>query len=147
MIGAVIGQDDRVARFVASIPPFDPSRGFGLCTAIGWAEDGELIGGTVFHNYDGKSGVIELSTAALSARWLTRKSLQLMFGYPFSQLHCQMVVLRVSERNARMRAIARRYGFDEFIIPRLRGRNENECIYTLTDDQWQAHPLTRRHNG
>lgn len=143
MIEPIIGQDETVARFVASIPPFDPVRGFGPCTAIGWAEDGVLIGGTVFHNYEPRTGVIELSTGAKSARWLTRKSLQLMFGYPFIQLGCQMVVLRVSERNTRMRGIARRYGFDEYVIPRLCGRDEAGCIYTLTDDQWRAHPMTR----
>lgn len=145
MIEAVVGQDATVARFVSAALKLE--RGFDPCTALGWAENGVLIGGTVFHNYDERAQVIELTTASVSPRWLTRKSLQVMFGYPFNQLHCQMVVLRVSERNTRMRAIARRYGFDEYRIPRLRGRDEAECIYTLTDDAWRAHPMTRRLNG
>jgi RimJ/RimL family protein N-acetyltransferase len=146
MIEAVFGKTGEVCRFVASIPPFDAARDFGNCVAIGWVEDGNLIGGTVYHNWSPEAGVIELSTATTSPRWLTRKSLQTMFGYPFDQLGCQMVVLRVSEHNARMRDIAKRFGFSETTIPRLRGRNEAECIYCLTVEQWneKGRPQNRK---
>lgn len=142
MIRPVYGQNELVARFVASIPPFDPARGFGNCTAIGWDEDGVLIGGTVYHNYDPVAGVIELSTASKSARWLTRTTLKAMFAYPFEQLGCQMIVLRVAETNTRMRNIAKRFGFNEYVIPRLRGRAEADCIYTLTVEQWKQKGLS-----
>ncbi|UWF68413.1 MULTISPECIES: hypothetical protein [unclassified Brucella] len=33
--------------------------------------------------------------------------------------------------------IARAYGFSETYIPRLRGRDEGEFIFTLTDDDWR----------
>jgi RimJ/RimL family protein N-acetyltransferase len=128
----------RVAAFLASILPFHRSRGWGEFAAIGYLLDGNLIAGTIYNNYDPDAEIIEMSSASIDPRWLTRKSIHAMFDYPFNQLHCQMVVLRVAESNARMRSIARRFGFDEYIIPRLRGRHEAECIQTLTTEQWQG---------
>lgn len=135
MIEPLYNEDEAVGTFVASRLGF--ARGFGDFVSIGWMLDGKLIAGTVYHNFHPEAGIIELSTAADSPRWLTPKSLRLMFEYPFDQLDCQMVVLRVSERNTRMRGIAKRFGFSETIIPRLRGRDEAECLYCLTVEQWK----------
>lgn len=139
----VLNDKERVGRFVASIPPFDGSRGWGEFAAIGYELDGNLIGGSIFNNWDPKAGVIEISTATTDPRWLSRKSILAMFQFPFNQLGCQMVVLRVAETNERMRSIAKRFGFSEYLIPRLRGRFETECIYTLTVEQWRAKGLER----
>lgn len=130
-----------VARFVASHIP-GCERGFGdNCVAMGIIETGaepKLIAGVVYHNYCPESGVIELSAASTSKRWLSRPVLKAMFSYPFDQAGCQMAVLRVSERNPIMVSIALRYGFKSYLIPRLRGRDEAEHILTLTDDDWRA---------
>lgn len=134
MIEGVTGRDAEVAEFVATRT--EASRSFGQCVGIAWMDGQQMVAGTVYHNWYPEAGVIELSSAADHPRWLTRKSLQLMFGYPFDQLNCQMVVLRVGERNTRMRDIARRFGFTEYVIPRLHSRDEAECIYTLTAEQW-----------
>jgi len=131
-----------VAAFVARLMGIE--RGFGPSTALGYVEDGELVGGTVFHNWEPEAGVIELSTAATTPRWLTPTVLHAIFAYPFEHLGCQMVVLRVAERNARMRRIAERFGFDAYPIPRLRGRDEADIIYTLTDDQWRSTRFEKR---
>lgn len=136
MIEGRLGLDREVAEFVASRT--DASRGFGECVGIAWMDGETMIAGTVYHNWYPEAGIIEMSSAADSPRWLTRKSLQTLFAYPFDQLGCQMVVLCMSERNLRMRDIARRFGFTEFVIPRLRGRDEAECVETLTVEQWQA---------
>lgn len=137
MIAAVLGRDAEVAAWVAGHPPFDPARGFGNCRAIGWADGERLVAGTVFNNYDPAAGLIELSTAAESPRWLSRQTLRTMFGYVFDQLGCQLAVMRVSERNERMCAIARRFGFVGHHIPRLRGRDEGEFVFTLTEETWR----------
>jgi len=128
-----------IARFVAShIPGGD--RGFDGGVAMGVIETGErprLIAGVIFHNFNPEAGVIEMSAASTSRRWLTRPVLRAMFSYPFDQAGCQMAVLRVSERNPVMISIALRYGFKSHLIPRLRGRDEAEHILTLTDDDWR----------
>src|SRR5690606_2224075 len=80
------------------------------------------------------AGAIEVSGAADTPRWLTKKVLWEMFAYPFEHLGCQIVVMRVSTENTRLHRILTAYGFECYRIPRLRGRHEDELIFTLTDD-------------
>lgn len=140
------GHNEAVAAWVAAHIP-GCERGFDKPVAIGVVEDERLIGGTVFHNYQPEAGVIEMSSAGTSPRWLSRTMLKAIFGYVFDQIGCQLVVMRVSERNGRMVKIAEKFGFDGHLIPRLRGRDEAEWIFTLTDDQWRQHPVARSFNG
>lgn len=132
-----------VTAFVGRLIP-GGDRGFDKASAIGFVDDGELIGGTVFHNWSPETGVIELTTASTSARWLSPKVLHAIFAIPFNQWACQMVLLRVAESNTRMVRIAQRYGFDGHLIPRLGGRDEGLWIFTLTDDQWRNTSFERR---
>ena len=140
------GHNEAVAAWVAAHIP-GCERGFDRPVSIGVIEGERLIGGTVFHNWNPEAGVIEMSSAGTSPRWLGRKMLKAIFGYVFDQIDCQIVVMRVSERNSRMIEIAKRFGFKGYLIPRLRGRDEAEWIFTLTDDQWRQHPLARSMNG
>ena len=145
MIEVVYGHSGVVAQWVALAmkdPAFD--RGFGNCTAIGVAENGDLIGGTVFHGYTPESGVIEMSSASVSPRWLAPQMIRAIFGYVFDQLACQAVVMRVREDNPRMVRIAERFGFEGVLIPRLAGRATGLWIFTMTDDQWRDHRFNRR---
>lgn len=112
--------------------------------AFGVAENGQLIGGTVFHNWYPKEGVIEMSSAATSPKWLSREMIRTIFTYAFDLVGCQLVVMRVSTDNSRMMNIARRFGFNIYTIPRLRGKMEDEAICTFTDDQWRSSPFNRR---
>lgn len=98
----------------------------------------QLVAGTLYHNWHPETGIVELTSASLEKRWLTRPVINAMFELPFQRLKCQMVVLRVSEDNDNMLGIARSFGFDEYFIPRLGGRDKGEFIFTLTDDQWSA---------
>lgn len=113
-------------------------------TTMGVFNGPELIGVTVFHNFQPKEGVIEISGASASARWLPRKVLFEKFSYVFEQLRCQLCVMRVSERNDRMIAVARKYGFTGHLIPRLRGHDEAEWIFTLADNDWQESRFHKR---
>lgn len=143
----VTGQDFEVAKFVAS--RIDGcERGFENFKTLGIVDDeGQLIAGLVYHNWNPESAVIEISGAADNPRWLTRPVLHDMFSYPFQQIGVQMVVMRVSEKNKRLHRILKAYGFDDYRIPRLRGRNEAEMIYTLTDDAWRSSAFERKHYG
>lgn len=108
------------------------------CTTMGVIDGDGLVAVVVFHNFSRRAGIIELSAASTTPRWLTRPVLRAMFGYPFRQIGTQLVVLRVSERNERMIGIALRFGFTGHRIPRLRGPDEAEIILTLTVEDWQA---------
>jgi len=111
--------------------------------------DGEtLIAGVLYHNHYPEAGVIEMTAASVSKRWLTRPVLKAMFSLPFDGFGCQLCVLRVSEHNQPMIRIAKAYGFKDHIIPRLRGRNEAEVILTLADDDWRRSRFHKEHlNG
>lgn len=140
------GHNEAVAAWVAAHIP-GCERGFDRPVSIGVVEDERLIGGTCFHNWQPEAGVIEMSSAATSPRWLHPRMLRAIFEYPFDQLGCQLVVMRVSERNERMIGIARKFGFDGYLIPRLRGRDENEWLFTLTDEAWRSHKFKRSRHG
>lgn len=97
-----------------------------------------IIAGVVFHNWSPEAGVMEMSAAADSPRWLSRSVLKAMHSYIFADAGCQLAVMRVSEQNERMLRIGKAYGYTPHRVPRLRGREEAEIILTLTDDQWKA---------
>lgn len=106
----------------------------------------------VYHNWYPKEGVIEISGAAVDRKWLTRRVLFEMFSYPFDRLGCQLVVMRVSPNNKMtngrgVRRMLKAYGFNEYLIPRLRGRHEDEIIFTLADDHWRANGYHEVQNG
>ena len=98
----------------------------------------QLVAGTLYHNWQPESGVVELSSASTDRRWLTKPVVRAMFHMAFDMIGAQMAVLRVSERNTGMVEIAQRFGFRGVLIPRLRGRDEAEWVFTLTDDDWRA---------
>ena len=112
-------------------------------TTMGVFDGDKLLSVILFNNYQPEAGVIEIHGAGISPRWLTRSVLREMFQYPFEQLGCQMVVMRVSERNTRLLRILTAYGFDHVTIPRLRGRDEGERIFFLTDDAWRSNKFNR----
>lgn len=142
-MSVVFGADQQVGKWVADQLGY-PGFAGNFMNAIGVFENGQIIGGTVFHNYYAKEGVIEMSSAAVNPRWFSRRMLRAIFVYVFDFLECQTVVMRISEFNTHMLNIADRLGFDRYTIPRLRGRNEAEVICTFTDDQWRSSRFRRK---
>jgi hypothetical protein len=109
---------------------------------MGVFDEKTLIAVILYNNYQPEAGVIEFHGAATDKRWLNRKTLWEMFSYPFVTLGCQLVVTRNSERNEMwngrgLHRLLKAYGFEDYRIPRLRGRDEDEIIFTLTDDDWR----------
>lgn len=104
---------------------------------MGVFDDENLIAVVLYNNYQPEAGVVEFHGASVSPRWLARHVLREMFAYPFEQLGCQMVVTRNSAKNRRLHRMLKSYGFADYYIPRLRGRDEDEIIWTLTDEGWR----------
>lgn len=111
-------------------------RGFGEAAAL--VVGSPVVAVVLFHNYSPEAGVMEMSAAAESPRWMTRPVISAMHRYIFEDARCQMAVLRVSENNKRMLRIAERFGYTPYRIPRLRGRHEAEVVLTLSDDDWKV---------
>lgn len=122
-------------------------------STMGVFDGSELISVTLYNNFQREAGVIEFHGAATDKRWLNRETLWEMFSYPFMRLECQLVVTRNSERNEMwngrgLHRMLMAYGFDHYRIPRLRGRDEAEIIWTLTDTAWSANGFHKEmHDG
>lgn len=135
-INAALG--DWCAAQIGLPRPFEPP-----FTTMGVFDGETLIAVMLYNGWQPEAGTIEIHGAGISPRWLTKHVLREMFAYPFHQLGCQMVVMRVSERNSRLLRMLTSYGFDHVTIPRLRGRDEGERIFWLTDDAWKANKFNR----
>jgi RimJ/RimL family protein N-acetyltransferase len=125
-----------IGEFVSRMVP-GCERGFGRFVSMGVIREGELIAGVLYHNWSPETGAIEISAAATDPRWLTKETLRALFAYPFDGIRCQIVVARIAESNKRARRMWRAVGSTEYIIPRLRGRNDAEAVMILTDDAWR----------
>jgi RimJ/RimL family protein N-acetyltransferase len=135
----VYGHDELVANFVASLIPECRERGFGKCRAIGIADaEGKLLGGLVYRNWCPELGTIEISGAALpGTNWLSRRTVQIMYDYPFYQVGCQMVIKTTMADNEIVLRIMAAVGFTLHHIKRLGGRNRDGVVGTLTVEDWE----------
>jgi RimJ/RimL family protein N-acetyltransferase len=142
----LLDQHELVANFVAAMIPHVAARGFGACRAIGILDDkDELVAGLVYSHFNPEAGYLEISGAALPRhQWATRQTLVVMHAYPFLQLQCQMVVMRVAASDERLLRQLRALGYEFIGVPRLFGRDRDGMLCYLTDDAWKANKITRR---
>lgn len=144
MLQYVYDNDVIVAQFIAKRLNRD-TRTFGRYKTIGVLdEEGRLIGGVVYLNYDRAAGVIEMGLAAVSPRFFNRETFRRMFEYVFIGAKCQMLFTRVRAGNEHLLSQMARLNFNLTLIPRMYGREEDGVIGTLTDDQWLDSKLARR---
>jgi RimJ/RimL family protein N-acetyltransferase len=152
MLDYVFGQDKIVADFVASLIPECRERGFGKCAAIGIVnEEGMLLGGLVYRNWCPEVGTIEVSGAAVpGTNWLSRRTVNIMYDYPFYQVGVQMVIKTTMADNAIVLRIMAAVGFSLHKIKRLGGRDRDGVVGTLTVEDWEASPYNlknRKHRS
>jgi RimJ/RimL family protein N-acetyltransferase len=146
VIDYIYGHDDVVAQFVSQLIPEVQGRGFGASRAIGVVNDeGQLIAGIVYHNYDPPAGVMEMSGACLpGANWLTRETLKRIYQYPFLHCGCQMVLMRVAAENERLLRLLAAKNFSFIRIPRLRGHDKDAIVCLLTREAWEGNKFCKR---
>lgn len=145
MLDYVYGHDQVVSQFVAGLIPHC-RRGFGPnARAIGVVDDGDLIAGIVYYNYDPEAAIIEIAGAALpKENWLTRRTLARMYEYPFLGCRCQMVVQRTPADDERLLGMLAAYGYQHIRMPRLFGRNRDGVISRLTYEDWINNRFNKR---
>jgi RimJ/RimL family protein N-acetyltransferase len=145
LLDYVYGQDKLVADFAATLIPAVRERGFPASKAIGVIEDGKLIAGMVYHNFDPAAGVIEMSGAAIPGKyWLTPETLRRIYDYPFLEIGCQMVLMRVPEENRMLLRVLASIGYAFILVPRLLGHNKNCVLCTLTFEDWSSNKFNSR---
>lgn len=142
----LIGHDDGVAAWVhRRIPgclPFTKYMALGIIDCRG-----ELVGGVVFHNYYPDRGVIEMSAASATARWLSPGLIAAIMDYPFRQMGCQMVIAHTAPENAAARRLLCGLGGIEITIPRYRGRGRDDVLICITDDAFHDSKFGGSSNG
>jgi RimJ/RimL family protein N-acetyltransferase len=139
MLDYVFGHDEVVAAFVAQLIPECRERGFGKCRAIGVVDETGLLGGLVYRNWCPEVGTIEISGAALpGTNWLSRRTIQIMYDYPFYTVGCQMVIKTTMADNEIVLRIMAAVGFSLHHIKRLGGRDRDGVVGTLTVEDWEA---------
>lgn len=106
----VVGHDDYVGDWVSKqlghlwIP--------GGGRALGWAdEDGTLVAGVVFSQFDGINVVLECA-ATPKTRWLDRRGLWAIFNYCFEQLGVVRVTAMAAENNNKSIKLLESAGFE-----------------------------------
>jgi hypothetical protein len=146
MLRYVYGQDQIVGDFVAKLIPHLRVTSFGgHYVTIGVInEDGFLIGGLVYHNYDPEAGIIELSGAAVDPHWLMRGTIARMYQYPFVQCGCQMLVQRTPIENERLLRQLAVYDYTFIRVPRMFGRGKDGVLCLLTAEDWAANRFNKR---
>ena len=145
MLRYLFGHDEAVAKFVVALIPHNHGRDFGRVRTIGVLdEDGRLIAGIVYGNWDPGAGVIEIAAAAIHPRWLTRRTIELMYRYAFEGIGCQMVVQRTPADNERLLRQLAVGGYNFYLVPRLFGRDRDCVICTLTKEAWETSKFIRR---
>ena len=121
-----------VVRFVAGLLGWDGD--FGPCVGLGFLGARGMEAGFVYHDYQPDFGTVEITGAA--GDWVgTRGKLRAVFDYPFDQLDCQMCIARTA--NPRAVRIWTALGAQQYVVPRLFGRQTNGSILTLTKEAWE----------
>lgn len=132
-----------LSHWVAELIWPGKARDFGNCHGLAVVCGAELIAGVIYHNFEPDAGIVELSGAGISRRWLTKETLRVMFQIPFQDWNCQAVVMRVADNNEYLHSILNRVGFERYRIPRLRGRDEAENVFVLTEEAWRGNKFMK----
>lgn len=112
-------------------------RDFGPSLSLAIFDGNALQGGVVIHDWNPEAGTVEISGGVITPRAPFRAAARAVADHVFRAMECQAAIWRTSEHNRAVRKLARSMGGQEFIIPRLRGRNEAEALILFTDEAWQ----------
>lgn len=102
--------------------------------AIGLEEDGELIAGVVYDNYNGASICMHVG-AIPGKRWMTREFLWFAFYYPFVQLGVKRITGLVPESNLLARKFDEHLGFELEAVLQDAHPDGSVFVYRMFKDQ------------
>jgi RimJ/RimL family protein N-acetyltransferase len=97
----VFGQDERVAAWVAKQLPHVGAGGFGPCRAVAVVNGNRPLGAIVYHAYDERAGVIQISMATVSPYWAKPQTIRDLLAIPFLQYGVRKVWTCIPADNAR----------------------------------------------
>jgi hypothetical protein len=104
----------------------------------------KLKGAVAFHDWNPRHGTIEFSAASGDESWLSRMVIREIARYAFDELGCQLLVTQNDPEDTRVIRIIKSLGFDQILIPNLRGKGRAGSFMTLTVEQRDASRFIRR---
>ena len=136
----VRNDSENVARWVAMHIPEVREQGFQSAKAIGVvAENGDPLGGAVFHNYQPGFRTIAVSVAAVSPRWLTHRIIADILSYPFEEIGLFKVWASISIKNERSQRFCSGIGFTkEGTLRHQFGYKNHAVMYGMTAPEYTA---------
>ena len=106
------GHDEGVAAWVANRIPHMQGGTFGPCRAIAVLTDnGKMIAGVVYHDFQLYAQTVQLSMAADSPLWARKPVIAGLLHYPFEQLGVFKVWTATPEANDKALKVNKHIGF------------------------------------
>ena len=134
------GHDPMVAIWVAHQIPQGgvfPTFGGGP-VAVGLVNDGELVGGVVWHSYSASQRRIEVSGATTTTRGLTPAIISEVMRYPFGQLKVRRVSAEIPVSRPEAAKFLERLGFRQEGLIREGAGDEDLTLWGILAPEWEA---------
>lgn len=163
----IFGFDAQLAQWACDrIPwlPYSPTmRAVGVAEGTGPAD--ALLAVCIFHGYvapqeiGGKTwyGLCEISFAAASPRWATRRTIRNLLSVPFLQYNCRKVVTVIPSTNKRAIRFNEGIGLKpEGTLRHHFAKGVHACVHGMLKSEWETRwqhprpirtPQDRRPNG
>lgn len=133
----VEGQKEAIALWVLDRLPAVNNLPGGY-EAIGFVRGDDVVGGVVYTSYSPampSGGDIQIWGAGETG-WLSRRSLFVIFAYPFQQLKCHRVTAIVAKKNRRSRKMVEDIGFRlEGVLRQGTAPRHDAMIYGMLADE------------
>lgn len=128
-----------VASWVGGKIPHMNGVGFGPCASLAVVDrSNNLAAGLVFHSHQPQYGNIQMSFAAATPRWLTRRLATAILRYPFTQLGVQRVTaITPSDPTTSVWQFLTRFGFQKEGRVRKGLGTDDAIIWGLLASEWR----------
>lgn len=127
-------------EWVGSRLPFVGPEGFNY-TSQGWAvvseKDGAVLAGVVYHDYYPDYGTVQVSLAAATPRWATRRTIGQLLAIPFERFGCHKIWSSILFSNRRALRFNLGIGFTrEALLADYFGMDNHAIVTSLTKQAW-----------
>lgn len=130
----VLGAESAVKNKIAEILGHEPNYGDSF-NAWGFVQDGYLLGGIVFYEYQPQYSSICIDIAADTPVWARRSLWVAISQYIFDTCKCQRAEARTAKSNRRCRKLLRGVGFTEEGTLRKALGTDSLCIYGILKNE------------
>lgn len=134
--GRFIVSDPRMMHWVASrIASIPAGYIWPSASAIGLANEREIIAGMVVHDFVPSTRSCQITFAADTPKWATRHSIRALLRYPFEQLNCRRLTTFIARSNVRSIRFNEGLGFQLEGVIRFGMGDEDALIYGLLKEE------------